>query len=153
MHRVDAELTAGLPTGPIAPDVAVGAVDHAVDVMWGWQPEGSTYEARAVVEFVASDADKRWLVGSARRPTAPSGAGDGRGADGHGQASDRVRDPGSRDLPSFTDSLERRLVDERGGRGDIAFVPLQQGALHRGDVGQARLRCAYATPRSRRGRG
>ena len=26
MHRVDAELTAGLPTGPIAPDVAVGAV-------------------------------------------------------------------------------------------------------------------------------
>lgn len=62
MHRVDAELTAGLPTGPIARDVAVGAVDHAVDVMWGWQPEGSTYEARAVVEFVASDADKRWLV-------------------------------------------------------------------------------------------
>jgi uncharacterized protein (TIGR03083 family) len=62
MHRVDAELTAGLPTGPIAPDVAVGAVDHAVDVMWGWQPEGSTYEARAVVEFVASDPDKRWLV-------------------------------------------------------------------------------------------
>jgi hypothetical protein len=38
MHRVDAELTADLPTGPIAPDVAVGAVDHAVDVMWGWRP-------------------------------------------------------------------------------------------------------------------
>jgi hypothetical protein len=31
-----------------------------------------------------------------------------------------------RDLPSFTDSLEHRLVDERGGRGDIAFLPLQQ---------------------------
>jgi uncharacterized protein (TIGR03083 family) len=62
MHRVDAELTAGLPTGPIAPDVAAGAIDHAVDVMWGWLPEGSTYEARAVVEFVASDVDQRWLV-------------------------------------------------------------------------------------------
>ena len=62
MHRVDAELTAGLPVGPIARDVAAGAVDHAIDVMWGWQPEGSTYEPRAVVEFVASDADKRWLV-------------------------------------------------------------------------------------------
>ncbi len=62
MHRVDAELTAGLPVGPIAPDVAAGAVDHAIDVMWGWRPEGSTYAASAVVEFVASDADQRWLV-------------------------------------------------------------------------------------------
>lgn len=42
MHRVDAELTAGLPVGPIAPDVAASAVDHAIDVMWGWQQEGST---------------------------------------------------------------------------------------------------------------
>jgi uncharacterized protein (TIGR03083 family) len=62
MHRVDAELTAGLPIGPIGPDVAVGAVDHAVDVMWGWLPDGATHEPRAVVEFVASDADMRWLV-------------------------------------------------------------------------------------------
>lgn len=62
MHRVDAELTAGLPVGPIAPAVAAGAVDHAIDVMWGWQPEGSTYAASAVVEFVASDAGQRWLV-------------------------------------------------------------------------------------------
>jgi uncharacterized protein (TIGR03083 family) len=62
MHRVDAELTAGLPIGPIAPDVAAGAIDHAVDVMWGWLPEGATYEARAVVEFIASDVDQQWLV-------------------------------------------------------------------------------------------
>ena len=62
MHRVDAEMTAGLPVGPIAPEVAAGAVDHAIDVMWGWQPQGSTYEASAVVEFVASDIDQRWLV-------------------------------------------------------------------------------------------
>jgi uncharacterized protein (TIGR03083 family) len=62
MHRVDAELTAGLPKGSIAPDVAAGAIDHAVDVMWGWLPEGSTYEAHAVVEFEATDIDQRWLV-------------------------------------------------------------------------------------------
>ena len=62
MHRVDAELCAGLPVGPIASDVAAGAVDHAVDVMWGWLPDGATHEPRAVVEFVESDADARWLV-------------------------------------------------------------------------------------------
>jgi uncharacterized protein (TIGR03083 family) len=62
MHRVDAELAAGLPVGPIGADVAAGAVDHAVDVMWGWPPDAASYEARAVVEFVASDADQRWLV-------------------------------------------------------------------------------------------
>jgi len=62
MHRVDAELTAGLTIGPIAPDVAAGAVDHAVDVMWGWLPDGASYEPQAVVEFVATDIDRRWLV-------------------------------------------------------------------------------------------
>jgi uncharacterized protein (TIGR03083 family) len=62
MHRVDAELTAGLPIGPIAPDVATGAVDHAVDVMWGWRPEWATYKPRAVVEFAAPDVNHRWLV-------------------------------------------------------------------------------------------
>ena len=62
MHRVDAELTAGLPVGQIGADVAAGAVDHAVDVMWGWLPDGARYEARAVVEFVATDDDQRWLV-------------------------------------------------------------------------------------------
>jgi uncharacterized protein (TIGR03083 family) len=62
MHRVDAELTAGLPIGAIGAEVAAGAVDHAVDVMWGWQPDGTTYEPRAVVEFVDTDTGQRWLV-------------------------------------------------------------------------------------------
>jgi uncharacterized protein (TIGR03083 family) len=62
MHRVDAELTAGLPVGPIADDVAAGAIDHAVDVMWGWKPDEATHAATAVVEFVASDTGQRWLV-------------------------------------------------------------------------------------------
>jgi uncharacterized protein (TIGR03083 family) len=62
MHRVDAELTAGLPIGEMRRDVAAGAIDHAVDVMWGWMPDGAQYTARAMVELVASDTDQRWLV-------------------------------------------------------------------------------------------
>ncbi|MGV0742728.1 maleylpyruvate isomerase family mycothiol-dependent enzyme [Mycolicibacterium sp. XJ870] len=62
MHRVDAELAAAVPIGPIDAEVAAGAVDHAVDVMWGWQPEGTMYEPAAVVEFVAPDVGQRWLV-------------------------------------------------------------------------------------------
>lgn len=62
MHRVDAELTAGLPVGPIANDVSAGAVDHAVDVMWGWMPDDAIYQAHGVVQFVAADTRARWLV-------------------------------------------------------------------------------------------
>jgi uncharacterized protein (TIGR03083 family) len=62
MHRVDAELTAAVPVGPIRPDAAAGAVHHAVEVMWGWPPDGAGYQARAVVDFVATDIDRRWLV-------------------------------------------------------------------------------------------
>lgn len=62
MHRVDAELTAGLPVTPLAADVAAGALDHAVDVMWGWLPEGAAYHPAEVVEFVATDTGQHWLV-------------------------------------------------------------------------------------------
>lgn len=62
MHRVDAELTAGLPVTPLAPDVAAGAVDHCVDVMWPWLPEWATYEPQALAEFVAADTGQRWLI-------------------------------------------------------------------------------------------
>ncbi|MFC8528096.1 maleylpyruvate isomerase family mycothiol-dependent enzyme [Nocardia sp. NPDC057227] len=62
VHRVDAELTAGLPLSPITPEVAAGAVDHAVDVMWGWPADGAGYHPTAVVELVASDTGQRWLV-------------------------------------------------------------------------------------------
>jgi hypothetical protein len=62
MHRVDAELTAGLPVTPLSADVAAGAVDHAVDVMWGWLPDGASYQPTEVVEFIATDIGKHWLV-------------------------------------------------------------------------------------------
>jgi len=62
MHRVDAELAAGLPVSPIADDVAAGAIDHGVDVMWGWKPDAATYRATSVVELIADDTGQRWLV-------------------------------------------------------------------------------------------
>ncbi|MDT5076052.1 MAG: hypothetical protein QOJ80_689 [Mycobacterium sp.] len=62
MHRVDAELTAGTAVTPISAEVSAGAVDHAVDVMWGWMPEGASYRAHAVLEFVATDTPQTWLV-------------------------------------------------------------------------------------------
>lgn len=62
MHRVDAELTAGVPVSPIAADVAALCVSHAIDAMWAWLPEWGTYEPLTVVEFVASDTGQRWPV-------------------------------------------------------------------------------------------
>lgn len=63
IHRADAELTAGLPVTPLADELAIGTVDHATEVMWfGWAPDGATYEPLPVVELVALDVDRRWLV-------------------------------------------------------------------------------------------
>jgi hypothetical protein len=38
------------------------AIEHAVDVMWGWMADDPTYETHSVVEFVAADTGQRWLV-------------------------------------------------------------------------------------------
>ena len=63
IHRVDAEMTAGLPITPLGAEVAAGAVDHCVDVMWlGWWPPDAVYEPQSVVEMVATDGDQRWQV-------------------------------------------------------------------------------------------
>lgn len=73
MHRVDAELAAAMDVTPLAADVAAGAVDHAVDVMWGWMDDGAAYRPGGIVEFVADDTDARWLV-EAGSWTAPGSA-------------------------------------------------------------------------------
>lgn len=62
MHRIDAELTAGVEVTPIDPEVAAGAVDHCVDVMWGWMPDWAEHEPLAIVALEAADTDDRWLV-------------------------------------------------------------------------------------------
>lgn len=62
MHRVDAELTAGLAPRSFSEGVAAGAVDHCADVMWGWMPDGAHYTAGGLVELSPSDTGQRWLV-------------------------------------------------------------------------------------------
>ncbi|MGD8201100.1 maleylpyruvate isomerase family mycothiol-dependent enzyme [Ornithinimicrobium sp. W1679] len=62
LHRVDAELTAGLPPSPLDPEVAAGAVEHCVDVMWGYVPDWAQDDSTAVVELVATDTGDRWQV-------------------------------------------------------------------------------------------
>jgi uncharacterized protein (TIGR03083 family) len=66
MHRVDAELTAGLPIGPIDPEVAVDGIDHVVDVMWAWAPGEAERRVTATFELQATDARRSWLVNSFR---------------------------------------------------------------------------------------
>jgi len=68
MHRVDAELAAGLPSAPITPEVAADGIDHAVRIMWGWwgtNPGFAFHPTAGVVEFVATDGG-RWLVQGGR---------------------------------------------------------------------------------------
>lgn len=62
MHRVDAELAAGLPISPISTAVAEDGVDHVVDVMWAWAPPEAERRVTATVELLATDSGRRWLV-------------------------------------------------------------------------------------------
>lgn len=62
MHRVDAELAAGLPIGPITLAVAEDGLDHVVDVMWAWAPPNVERRITGLVELVATDSGRRWLV-------------------------------------------------------------------------------------------
>jgi uncharacterized protein (TIGR03083 family) len=62
MHRVDAELAAGLPVSPVPPEVAEDGVDHVVDVMWAWAPREAERRTTGVVELLATDSGRRWLV-------------------------------------------------------------------------------------------
>ena len=65
MHRVDAELTAGLESASIEADVAADGIAHAFEVMWAWWgtlPGFGFVEVGGPVELVASDLGRRWLV-------------------------------------------------------------------------------------------
>lgn len=65
MHRVDAELTAGLEPAPIDPELAADGIAHAFEVMWAWWgtlPGFGFVEVGGPVELVASDLGRRWLA-------------------------------------------------------------------------------------------
>lgn len=65
IHRVDAELAAGQPVSAIDAQVAADGIAHAVEVMWA-APQWSTFTPGPVVELLASDTGRRWLVQTGR---------------------------------------------------------------------------------------
>ncbi|WP_342372717.1 maleylpyruvate isomerase family mycothiol-dependent enzyme [Propioniciclava soli] len=77
MHRVDAEVAAGLDPTRIGVEVALGAIRHAFDVMWAWWGTlpGFTFTPVAKpVALVATDADATLVVQGGRwRGTGESG--------------------------------------------------------------------------------
>lgn len=55
IHRVDAELTAGIPVSAIDPEVAAASLDHVLEVMWPaayeWIPDWASLSPVAVIEI------------------------------------------------------------------------------------------------------
>ena len=51
IHRVDAELTAGVEVSPIDDQIAVAGLDHVIDVMWSWVPTQAERDPVGVLEF------------------------------------------------------------------------------------------------------
>jgi uncharacterized protein (TIGR03083 family) len=66
MHRVDAELAAGLPISPIDSEVAADGVSHVLDVMWAWTPVDAVRTVTGTVELQATDTGDRWLANTIR---------------------------------------------------------------------------------------
>lgn len=62
MHRVDAELAAGLVPGIIGTELAEDGVDHALDAMWAWAPPDAERRDTGCLELVATDSGRRWRV-------------------------------------------------------------------------------------------
>ncbi len=68
LHRVDAELAAGLPSAPIPHEVAADGIAHGVQVMWGWwgtNPGFVFHPAAGPVALVSTDGGS-WLVQGGR---------------------------------------------------------------------------------------
>ena len=66
MHRVDAELTAGVGISPISPEVASDGIEHALNVMWAWAPPGIERRVTATIELEATDLHQSWIANTIR---------------------------------------------------------------------------------------
>ncbi|HWC24090.1 MAG TPA: maleylpyruvate isomerase N-terminal domain-containing protein [Flexivirga sp.] len=64
IHRVDAELTADIDVSAVDADLAADGIDEVVDVMYGRDHPLVTFAPTQdrVVELVATDADRRWVL-------------------------------------------------------------------------------------------
>lgn len=55
MHRVDAELAAGVAVSPIDDSVASAGIDHVLDVMLAWVPDDADITPGAIIDLRATD--------------------------------------------------------------------------------------------------
>ena len=65
MHRIDAEVAAGLPVTPVDAEVAQAGIVHAVDVMfawWGTLPGFAFHPAEGVVALTLTDLGRTILL-------------------------------------------------------------------------------------------
>lgn len=75
IHRLDAELAAGVPHSPIDPQLAADGVEECLNVMYGGLPPWGTFEPRPVyAEFVLTDVDRSvWTQFGTFSGTTPDG--------------------------------------------------------------------------------
>lgn len=63
IHRVDAELTAGIPVGPFDARLAADGIDEVLAVMWGDVPEWASFSTtELVVALETTDTGEEWMV-------------------------------------------------------------------------------------------
>ncbi len=63
IHRVDAELTAGIPVGPLDAQLAADGIDEVLTVMWGDVPTWARFSStELVVALETTDTGHGWLV-------------------------------------------------------------------------------------------
>ena len=75
IHRVDAELTAGMPVTAIDPEVALAGLEHMIAVMWpaqlDWIPEWATLTPVATADIAADGEEPAAVLISRWRGTRP----------------------------------------------------------------------------------
>jgi uncharacterized protein (TIGR03083 family) len=78
VHRVDSELTTGGAVSGIDPALAADGVDEVVEVMYGREHPDVTFAPTdgLVVELVATDAERRWVLRLGRETGTDPGSGE-----------------------------------------------------------------------------
>jgi len=62
IHRVDAELTAGVPVAPLDPALAADGIDEVLTVMWALPPWADFTPAGGVIAIESADTGHAWRV-------------------------------------------------------------------------------------------
>lgn len=76
IHRVDAELTAGVPVSTLQPELAEDGIDEVFEVMWA-APSWCRFEAVGrPVQVRATDVERTWLLQPGRGHGLEPGSGD-----------------------------------------------------------------------------